>query len=150
MSKKILEELLVLIEDFIQWAPPPEQNYLRQRSHKIHTMIYPKKKAVKKEKEPFRKPTILEVTQYCLSRKNDIEPQAFLDFYESKGWKVGNSAMKDWMAAVRNWERRDQPPKRRSGRFTPEISVQEACPEPEGETGVPDNISEMIKQKGLK
>lgn len=31
----------------------------------------------------------------------------FVDFYASKGWKVGNSAMKDWKAAVRTWRQRD-------------------------------------------
>ncbi len=29
-----------------------------------------------------------------------------MDFYESKGWRVGSSAMKDWKAAVRTWEQR--------------------------------------------
>ena len=27
--------------------------------------------------------------------------------YESKGWKVGKNPMKDWKAAVRNWERNE-------------------------------------------
>ena len=29
-----------------------------------------------------------------------------MDFYESKGWKVGNQPMKDWKASVRTWEQR--------------------------------------------
>ena len=36
-----------------------------------------------------------------------MDAQRFVDFYASKGWKVGNAGMKDWHAAVRNWERRD-------------------------------------------
>jgi hypothetical protein len=28
----------------------------------------------------------------------------FYDHYESNGWKVGKNSMKDWKAAVRNWE----------------------------------------------
>jgi hypothetical protein len=30
-----------------------------------------------------------------------------VNFYSSKGWKVGSAAMKDWRAAVRTWEGRD-------------------------------------------
>lgn len=56
----------------------------------------------------FKKPTLEEITAYCNERKNDVDPQAFFDFYESKGWRVGNQPMKDWKACVRTWERREQ------------------------------------------
>ena len=55
----------------------------------------------------FEKPTVEEINDYCLERDNDVDPEAFFDFYESKGWKVGRNPMKDWKAAVRNWERND-------------------------------------------
>ena len=51
------------------------------------------------------KPTLEEVTAYCLERKNNVDPQAFIDNYDSNGWKVGRTAMKDWKASVRTWER---------------------------------------------
>lgn len=54
----------------------------------------------------FVKPTLAEVQAYCSSRKNNIDAQHFIDFYTSKGWKVGNQPMKDWKAAVRTWEGR--------------------------------------------
>lgn len=54
----------------------------------------------------FVRPTLEEISAYCQERNNNIDPQAFFDFYESKGWRVGNQAMKDWKAAVRTWERR--------------------------------------------
>lgn len=53
----------------------------------------------------FKKPTEEEVAAYCKERKNSVDPQAFVDFYTSKGWKVGDQPMKDWKAAVRTWER---------------------------------------------
>lgn len=56
----------------------------------------------------FVKPTLEEVREYCLSRKNNIDAQQFIDFYESKGWKVGNQSMKDWKACVRTWEQRNK------------------------------------------
>ena len=56
----------------------------------------------------FVKPTFEEVDTYCCQRNNSVDAQAFIDFYESKGWKVGNTPMKDWKAAVRTWERGNQ------------------------------------------
>ena len=54
----------------------------------------------------FEKPTVEEIEAYCKERKNDIEAQAFFDFYESKGWKIGAVKMRDWRASVRTWEQR--------------------------------------------
>lgn len=54
----------------------------------------------------FKKPTLEEVKEYCLERKNGINPQHFIDFYESKGWMVGKNKMKDWKACIRTWEKR--------------------------------------------
>jgi hypothetical protein len=42
-----------------------------------------------------------------------VDAQRFVDFYESKGWMVGKSKMKDWKAAYRNWNRKE-PPKNES------------------------------------
>ena len=56
----------------------------------------------------FTKPTVEEVAEYCRERGNRINAQSFVDFYESKGWKVGNSPMKDWKSCVRTWEQRDK------------------------------------------
>lgn len=55
----------------------------------------------------FTRPSVEEVRAYCAERGNAVNAEAFVDFYESKGWKVGNSPMKDWRAAVRTWEKRD-------------------------------------------
>ena len=55
----------------------------------------------------FVRPTVEQVAEYCKERGNYVDAQRFVDFYESKGWKVGSSPMKDWKAAVRTWEQRD-------------------------------------------
>jgi len=52
----------------------------------------------------FRKPTVEEVETYCLERRNSINPEQFVNYYDSKGWRIGNAGMKDWKAAVRTWE----------------------------------------------
>lgn len=59
----------------------------------------------KRARKKFVKPSVDEVRAYCLERGNAIDPECFVDFYESKGWKVGKDGMKDWKAAVRTWEK---------------------------------------------
>lgn len=54
----------------------------------------------------FVPPTFDEVNAYCVERQNGIDAQAFIDFYESKGWMIGKDKMKSWKAAVRTWENR--------------------------------------------
>ena len=55
----------------------------------------------------FVKPNVEEIESYCKERNNNVDAQQFLDYYESKGWKVGKSPMKDWKASVRTWEKND-------------------------------------------
>lgn len=57
------------------------------------------------KRKRFEKPTLSEIKQYCIERKNNVDAQHFYDYYESNGWKVGKNAMKNWQAAVRTWER---------------------------------------------
>lgn len=53
----------------------------------------------------FQKPSLEEVKEYCSERNNSVDPEAFVSFYESKGWMIGKNKMKDWKAAVRTWEK---------------------------------------------
>lgn len=69
----------------------------------------------KKKKESigrFAPPSFDQVSEYCAERSNGIDPQAFIDFYESKGWMIGKNKMKDWKAAIRTWEQRSNAPKK--------------------------------------
>lgn len=54
----------------------------------------------------FVKPTVEEIAAYCRSRNNGLDPEQIWDFYESKGWFIGKTKMKNWRSAVRTWERR--------------------------------------------
>lgn len=58
----------------------------------------------------FSPPSLDEVEAYCRERNNGVNAQTFIDFYASKGWKVGQNPMKDWKACVRTWEQRDNSP----------------------------------------
>lgn len=60
-------------------------------------------------KKRFVKPTVAEVKAYCTERKNTVDPEAFVDFYESKGWMVGKTKMVSWEASVRTWEKTAKP-----------------------------------------
>ena len=66
----------------------------------------------------FSPPTPDEVHAYADENgMSNVDANRFCDFYASKGWRVGSQPMKDWRAAVRNWNARDsqassQPPAR--------------------------------------
>jgi len=53
----------------------------------------------------FKIPTVIDIKEYCLERKNSVDAETFFDFYESKGWVIGKSKMKSWKACVRTWEK---------------------------------------------
>ena len=55
----------------------------------------------------FILPTLEEVTQYCQERRNSVNPNKWMNHYQSKGWKIGKETMKDWKAAIRTWEGND-------------------------------------------
>ncbi len=69
----------------------------------------PKEKSCAKKESPkravFTPPNVAEVETYCKERNNGIDANYFVDYYTSNGWMVGRTKMKDWKAAVRNWER---------------------------------------------
>lgn len=88
-----------------QEEPKQEEPEEKQQTEKEEP---PEKPSKKPKAKNFEKPTIEEIQAYCTERKNSIDAQAFFDFYESKGWKIGTAKMKDWRASVRNWERRQR------------------------------------------
>lgn len=62
----------------------------------------------RKRQSRFQAPTHAQVAEYCAERGNNVSPERFVDYYTAQGWKLSNGVpMKDWKAAVRNWERRD-------------------------------------------
>lgn len=90
----------------------------------------PKKNNELENKSVFKKPTIEEITEYCAERNNNINPQQFFNFYESKGWKIGKTPMKDWKAAVRTWESKEKPKKTQETVFIDEnMRIDEDMPE---------------------
>ena len=58
----------------------------------------------------FVPPTVDEIKAYCDERGSYlIDPQAFIDYYEARGWMLNkNRKMVDWKAAVRTWENNEK------------------------------------------
>ena len=80
---------------------------LRDKSKELRVNNLESEQKKEKKRKRFTPPTVDEVREYCQSRNNGIDPEAFVDFYTSKGWMVGENRMKDWRAAVRTWESRN-------------------------------------------
>jgi hypothetical protein len=54
----------------------------------------------------FAPPTVDDVAAYVCEKGYHVNAERFVSFYQQKGWMVGKNRMKDWKAAVRNWETR--------------------------------------------
>lgn len=93
-------------EKIRQEAENREYNRFAQAKHrqKIQSNSKESRHAIK-----FQKPSVLEIEQSGLSRD---EAEKFFHYYESKGWLVGKSPMKNWKSAVSGW-------KSRSGSYGP-------------------------------
>lgn len=104
--------------------PEQTENKRKQTDNKPEQTRKEKEKEKEREKESendsycsppppsgpkrFVPPMLAEVQSYVAERQSPVDPQGFIDFYESKGWMVGKTPMKDWKAACRNaetWER---------------------------------------------
>lgn len=53
----------------------------------------------------FVPPTVDEVKIYLKSVGSKVDAEAFVAFYESKGWMVGKNKMKSWKSAIVTWEK---------------------------------------------
>jgi len=59
-----------------------------------------------KRETQFKKPSLEEVKAQCAKTGlPESEGQAFLDHYESNGWRVGRTPMRSWIAALNTWKR---------------------------------------------
>jgi len=61
-----------------------------------------------KRGEKFVPPTVEEVLRFCETNGHIVNAETFVNFYASKGWRVGKEGMKDWQAAVRNWAKNNE------------------------------------------
>lgn len=62
-------------------------------------------KAKAKERRTTIPPSVEWVREYVAENGYGVDAQKFCDYYQSQGWRVGKNKMKDWQAAVRNWNK---------------------------------------------
>lgn len=53
-------------------------------------------------------PKIEEIEYFCRLKHPRVDAQTFFLHYQSNGWCVGKTKMKNWKAAVANWDRMRQ------------------------------------------
>lgn len=98
-------------------------------------------KDISKEKKKFIPPTLEEIQEYCIKRNNGINPEQFLSHYESNGWMVGRTQMKDWQAAIRYWETNS-----RRSNVKPMQDIGPVYDTSNNPTYSIDNLEELIKE----
>lgn len=132
---------VVRVENWAKWQlcdDEPTNKATNKESNKSPTsdqqVTTPKENKNTRKKENIIPPSVEMVREYCLERKNGIDPEDFCNFYESKGWMVGKNKMKNWQSAVRTWEksRKDsapvkqtiEPPKYKKFEPEPEVKAE--------------------------
>ena len=80
----------------------------KERKGKEKEIKEDKSSSISKESiKKFVKPTVEEVAEYIREEGYNVDAEQFVNFYESKGWKVGTTPMKSWTAAVATWQKRN-------------------------------------------
>ena len=96
--------------------PKPKQNQTEPNETKQNQTEPNRAMTKEKEKEEdnktktksdrrFTPPTREEVAAYIAEKGYRVDPDRWMAYYESNGWKVGRNPMKDWKAAVVTWAR---------------------------------------------
>ncbi len=64
----------------------------------------------------FTPPSVDEVYSHMVEKDFPYrkEAESFVNFYESKGWVVGKTKMKNWKSAATNWANRSNLPKKKA------------------------------------
>lgn len=96
---------------FNSWSKKAQELFI------TYGQLIPKElERISKKKQPFKKPTIGEAREFFVTKHKlrlceaQKRAEAFILFYESKGWKVGKSNMKNWRSAATRslqWEMKD-------------------------------------------
>ena len=64
-------------------------------------------KEKKRRSSVFVKPTLEECTAYANEKGFNWDVTRFYNYYESNGWRVGRNPMKNWKAAMSNWNTKE-------------------------------------------
>ena len=56
----------------------------------------------------FKKPTLDELIAYIKEKGYTFDPEAFMSYYDTNGWRVGRNPMKSWKAACSYWNKNEK------------------------------------------
>lgn len=90
-------------------APPEEEEKNSAQKEEEPPVVAVEVVTTRTRAQPVQRfvpPTVEEVAEYCRQRQNGIDAEEFVAAYAQSGWKLkGGNQMKDWHAAVINWEK---------------------------------------------
>jgi len=92
-----------------RWNKHKEANTMRTHTKRnasiVENSIEEDSKVEEEKRKRFTPPTVDEVFELMNDRNKS---EYFVNYYQSNGWKVGKTPMKDWRATVRNWQLKDK------------------------------------------
>lgn len=100
-------------KDYDTWSsvkPERSEKPYKDRTNASYARVRKKEKKELKSiaKKRFSPPKAEEVTAYAQQLGFTLNGDQFVDHYEAKGWRIGNTPMRSWQAAVRTWKRRER------------------------------------------
>lgn len=91
------------ISEIKKEAEKEENSLFENEEKQTESLNLEEKKKPEEKKKKFVKPSIQEIQNYISENHYSFSAEKFFNYYESKGWLIGKSPMKDWKAACRTW-----------------------------------------------
>ena len=95
------------LADAVQGAKEGKEEHSPQTPYKEKS----KKQITKtttRARERFVKPTVEEVAAHIREKGYNIDAERFWNYYESKGWMIGNHTMRSWKSACVTWMKNEK------------------------------------------
>ena len=101
-------------------SPPPVERGLKSKTRKeakeknlnkkILNLFSDKQKNsdLKNKNTSLIIPSVAEVAAYAKSNQLEVDAETFVNFYDSHGWMVGKTPIKNWQATIKLWHKRAQ------------------------------------------
>lgn len=107
MSTETTDDEELMSTETVQKPDINGVNVNKNRQSKVKYSKENKRESIEKTGKRFSPPTLGEVENYIREKGYRLDPERFIDFYQSKDWYVGKNKMRDWRAAVRGWAKNE-------------------------------------------
>lgn len=96
------EDLIIKLRENVSNSDPYISGLLNEAANAIESLTEKKHKPRK-----FKPPTLLEITEYCASRNNMVDPKKFYDYFSAGDWMDSEGKpVKNWKQKIITWEGR--------------------------------------------